>query len=447
MSIATIPANTSGLNMRNLTNSNFTAVAPKIYVYPEDFGAVGDGTTDDTTALQACISSLATSHGTVILSAKTYKVTAVLTVPSYVNIEGISNVDSTIKSTSTTLDIIQVTGNAANCSSTSGGLWNSFRNFGVSRSAQATVGDGFHLVNTCYCSFFQVYSFDSKNGFYLSGCGNTHLTSVYAGWTTATTVTRNGIFLDSSANANASTIIDGHCVSNGGAANGTGLLVSGACIADLFVYGFETALLDVGVHIVSTLGSSTTLSTCNSDIHLSKLILDQIGAKGVWIQNVNGGGVPCVQIDSSHFESSTTAVLGIFIDTSFGVIVSGCQFNIRGGGSSVGIYTAGAQNCTIIGNVFEDNVNGIYLDGSSKLNSVTGNILAAATDNAAGTHITLVNSATLNIIASNVLSGFATTGLSFASGCNNNIAWPNIIDPANIGTPISNNGSGNVTTN
>ncbi len=464
MSIQNIPANVSGLNMRTLTNSNFTDLdgrattqladivaltagkAPKIVAYPEDFGAVGNGTTDDTVALQACIDSLVATHGTMQLSAAVYKVSSVLTVPNQVSIDGLGNQASIIKTTATTGHIISLVGTDPNCSGAGCIFWCSFRNFQVTRTAQATVGDGFHLNNTCYISFFQVYSFNSVNGFYLSGCGNTHLTSVYGGWSTATTVTRNGIFIDSSVHSNASTIIDGHCVSNGGAANGTGLLVSGACIADLFVYGFETASLDYGVHIVSTLGSSTTLNTCNSDLHLSKLIMDTIQKTGVWVQNVNGGGLPCVQVSDSHFESSATSALGFEIDTSMGVIVSNCQFNIRGGSSSVGVYVTESSNCIINGNVFEDCPHPMFVNNSN-LDSITGNVMTAATDNPGLTHVALVGTSSLNILTANVLSGFATTGLSFASGCNNNIAWPNIIDSANINTPISDSGSGNITTN
>ncbi len=460
MSIQNIPANVSGLNMRTLTNSNFTDLdgrattqladivaltagkAPKIVAYPEDFGAVRNGTTDDTAALQAAITSLAGSGGTVQLSTGTYKTTAPLTVPSYVNIEGISNVDSTIHSTSTTTDIIQLVGSAANCASGSI-LWNSFRNFGINRSAQATAGDGFHLVNTCYASFFQVYSFDSVNDFYISGCGNTHLTSVYAGWNTpSTTVVRNGIFLDSSVNSNQSTIIDGHSVSNGGGANGTGLLVQGACIADLFVYGFETAIMTHGVHIKSTLGNGLTLNTCNADLHLTKLILDQIQTNGIWVENVNGGGVPSVQFSDCHFQTSSGGA-GVRIASSRGVTVVGSQFDCRGSGAR-GVYAGSSAACSIAGNNFNLCETGVELNGTSTC-AVNNNNFDSTSDNPIATHIVISNGSVLNSCIGNVINGSGTNGITISSDSLGNVCYPNIVNSSLTNSIVSAGGKGNVT--
>ena len=62
-----------------------------------DFGAVGDGATDDTAALQAAINSFSGTGGTVYLPKGTYKTTSALTIPSYVQIIGAGRRVSTIK--------------------------------------------------------------------------------------------------------------------------------------------------------------------------------------------------------------------------------------------------------------------------------------------------------------------------------------------------------------
>lgn len=48
----------------------------------QDYGAVGNGTTDDTAAIQSAITAASTSHQMVYLPAGKYKITATLTVPS-----------------------------------------------------------------------------------------------------------------------------------------------------------------------------------------------------------------------------------------------------------------------------------------------------------------------------------------------------------------------------
>jgi hypothetical protein len=83
-------------------------------VHAEDYGAVGDGSTDDTTALQAALDALeAAGGGTLRLADKTYKITAPLTIRNdYVGIRGESMNASKIShaDTSGTENIISVTG-------------------------------------------------------------------------------------------------------------------------------------------------------------------------------------------------------------------------------------------------------------------------------------------------------------------------------------------------
>lgn len=68
-------------------NSGTAGAKLNSFITPEDtqFGAVGDGTTDDTTAIQAFFTFLAANGGVGILGRKTYKITAqiTLTTPTY----------------------------------------------------------------------------------------------------------------------------------------------------------------------------------------------------------------------------------------------------------------------------------------------------------------------------------------------------------------------------
>jgi len=55
----------------------------------KDFGAVGDGVTDDTVAIQAAINAISSAGGgTVVFPSGGYKITSSLTIPSYVTLSG-----------------------------------------------------------------------------------------------------------------------------------------------------------------------------------------------------------------------------------------------------------------------------------------------------------------------------------------------------------------------
>ncbi|PFO09397.1 hypothetical protein COJ85_01975 [Bacillus sp. AFS076308] len=59
------------------------------YLLPEDFGAKGDGVTDDTEALKNCIASALGGMG--ILNLKphvTYVITQILEIPDYISVKG-----------------------------------------------------------------------------------------------------------------------------------------------------------------------------------------------------------------------------------------------------------------------------------------------------------------------------------------------------------------------
>ena len=79
------------------------------YITPQDYGAKGDNTTDDTTALQSAITAAAGKS--LYIPAATYKTTAALTIPinSHINIIGDGPSNSIINQTSTTANALTIT--------------------------------------------------------------------------------------------------------------------------------------------------------------------------------------------------------------------------------------------------------------------------------------------------------------------------------------------------
>ena len=82
-------------------------IRPKLFT-PEDYGALGDGTTDDTTAIQSALTAAA-GGGKVLLGNRTYRITAALNKPKSVIFEGVG-VQSLRQSLTTSLSFDTIMG-------------------------------------------------------------------------------------------------------------------------------------------------------------------------------------------------------------------------------------------------------------------------------------------------------------------------------------------------
>lgn len=77
-------------NVTILPDENRTVNIENVYVTPEEFGAIGDGTTNDSSAFNACIAKANETGKYVLLSNKTYLITNTLTNICKTNIIGIN---------------------------------------------------------------------------------------------------------------------------------------------------------------------------------------------------------------------------------------------------------------------------------------------------------------------------------------------------------------------
>lgn len=95
------------------TGAAATTVNTKLLerVTPEDFGALGNGVTDDVAAIQAAIDSLITTGGIVYFGPKTYMVGSTITLPSKVFLQGSGSGATRIKLVnSSNVSVIATTG-------------------------------------------------------------------------------------------------------------------------------------------------------------------------------------------------------------------------------------------------------------------------------------------------------------------------------------------------
>jgi len=107
----------------------------------KDFGAVGDGVTDDTTAIQDAIDAFSATGATIFLPAGTYKVTSTLNIQSsYISLVGDGRGTTIIESASAINDVIYLQGLS------SPGIYNNtLRDFDIRFSVTTTAGNAISM--------------------------------------------------------------------------------------------------------------------------------------------------------------------------------------------------------------------------------------------------------------------------------------------------------------
>ena len=112
------------------------------FLLPENFGAVGDGVTDDSAAFNECFTSANENHKYILLSNKTYLIVSTLTNISYTNVIGIN--------TTITLSNNTFTEQIKNCV---------FSNITFKRSVKSDLPltENFFSSQFKYCDFIDIY--------------------------------------------------------------------------------------------------------------------------------------------------------------------------------------------------------------------------------------------------------------------------------------------------
>jgi len=153
-------SNSSG----NLTGSVGKTVHQKFQemVSVKDFGAVGDNSTNDTTAIQACATYCTNNGLSMYIPFGIYKITTAIAASC--SIRGDGPMVSVIKNYGTG-DALDLSGSV---------YYTTFENFSIDGSGNASSRDGISLYNTstntgnvAYCHFFNVYSYNNgRHGLY-----------------------------------------------------------------------------------------------------------------------------------------------------------------------------------------------------------------------------------------------------------------------------------------
>jgi hypothetical protein len=131
----------------------------------KDFGAVGDGTTDDTAAIQAALDSISTTGGTVRVPAGKYKLTSLILIPAYVTLEGSGRADGSSSAYATRLQIAYG-GRAVRLNGTKSAI----SNLTIKYTVTATTDEAIYAENVADPLINNIYIVDAYNGVTLKSC-------------------------------------------------------------------------------------------------------------------------------------------------------------------------------------------------------------------------------------------------------------------------------------
>lgn len=459
--------NTSGINYKAVgTGATIRTLESKLgdIVSVKDFGAVGDGVTDDTAAIQAAINA----SGMVYVPSGNYKLTSTLIFSSsYQGLIGDEErpnfyIDPSIgpavsiqaPANNNIVEFCRIercnfwATEVATYSSTPGPT-----NCGIALNGTASTFS--HPVQRTLIKDCRVLGFSC--GVHLARHVNTRLENIIIqdlGYGTDGSWTATNLFVGvnfdcnpftvGGISPNASVEVENVLVDLGGAPTSVttqGFRVVGPDPRDIFFSRCETVGGNYGFYIVST-GTGY-----NVDIHIERPIVDACNVAGIYIKDWTGYGTLC--INGGYLLKNTSAVGShLWMENSTGISVAGVQLVgiTNNTDQDDGIRIKNCTSITVIGNLFSNCRFGTSLENSQYC-TVTGNTYYAA---AVGFEpaptlaeaIRLLGTSSRNVISSNTIKGSDGTykydyGIRVRETCNNNFLIGNVINFSEVTNPYT----------
>lgn len=439
---------------RYIVGGDIVGLMAPLAVFPETFGAVGDGVTDDKAALQSAIDAAAAAGGgTVLVPPGTYRIAAGgLKLPSNVSLQGAGGTKSCLRpdaaanSTGTVMGGVTVYATIASIATDGAAV----RGIFIDHSTNTTNGNGIQ---------FGEYNASSRtvNGV-IEDCvvyaKNVQKYLIYTKLADKMKVRNNVVVGDTGGSTPTSTDISGIEIFGG---------------EDVEVSGNSIANCLTGILIKSQASSNVP----NSYVKNARAHHNQIGSCGYGIQvNCETGSDKThenIVVDSNTIRDCANS--GIRANHQASSIVRGllihgnALFENKSGIEVWGNAGATVEAAAIIGNVIKRSAlggatplvlnvaynfkvsgnratgatyYGMYIDGGN--NDVSGNYFSGSfTDTA----ITMQNAASYNNISNNVIAGNGASGaIDLIGACTNNIFAGNVFKTAPSGAPVIRNNDG-----
>lgn len=307
------------------------------YASVKDYGAKGDGTTDDTTALQAAITD--NLNGAIFLPPGTYKVTSALSVVGSISIYGAGRDASTITWASTTMDVFDVQSATAV----------HFADLEFDGPSSATAGA---MIKLAHSSSGVNYFSSFRNCTFSRGYDQIRTVSA-AAWTIEncyfTTFVRRAVTVESANTPDAGdSAIYGDCVFANGIAG------------------------SVGIYHISSGGLKVVGNKFNGS-----------GAYAYQMQLTGGVSTSILLFTGNSIENHTTAAMKF--DSAGGggtaysqIVITGNQFALHPYFIDMSTTTAFLSKVCIVGNTFSLNSSGTYAINMGNVNGyeIANNVIS-----------------------------------------------------------------------